>query len=73
MKKGYALTTSSWKYFQVVVLGTPAEEGGQGKVYLLNGGAFDDVDAAIMAHPTNTTGALVTTDALSKVRKFGGI
>ena len=35
----------------VVVLGTPAEEGGGGKVLMARGGAFDDVDAAMMVHP----------------------
>ncbi len=35
----------------VVVLGTPAEEGGGGKIHLLDGGAFDDIDAAMMVHP----------------------
>ncbi|MGH9211769.1 MAG: M20 family metallopeptidase [Acidimicrobiales bacterium] len=36
---------------RVVVLGTPAEEGGGGKVYLAERGAFDGVDAAMMVHP----------------------
>lgn len=36
---------------RVTVLGTPAEEGGGGKVDLLNAGAFDDVDVALMVHP----------------------
>ena len=35
----------------VVVLGTPAEEGGGGKVAMINAGAFDDVHAAMMVHP----------------------
>lgn len=35
----------------VVVLGTPAEEGGGGKVFLAEQGAFDHVDAALMVHP----------------------
>jgi amidohydrolase len=34
------------------VIGTPAEEGGGGKVYLLERGAFDGVHAAMMVHPT---------------------
>ncbi|KAH9371461.1 hypothetical protein HPB48_022053 [Haemaphysalis longicornis] len=38
---------------EVVVLGTPAEEGGMGKEFLLKAGAFEDVDAALMAHPAN--------------------
>ncbi|MFN2503274.1 MAG: M20 family metallopeptidase [Acidimicrobiales bacterium] len=36
---------------RLVVLGTPAEEGGGGKVFLIERGAFDDVDAAMMIHP----------------------
>jgi len=35
----------------VVVLGTPAEEGGGGKVLMLDRGAFDGVHAAMMVHP----------------------
>ncbi len=35
----------------VVVLGTPAEEGGGGKILLLDGGAFDGLTAAMMVHP----------------------
>ncbi|MEX2501842.1 MAG: M20/M25/M40 family metallo-hydrolase, partial [Trueperaceae bacterium] len=35
----------------LLVLGTPAEEGGGGKVTLLEAGVFDGVDAAIMIHP----------------------
>ncbi|KAI1095548.1 hypothetical protein F5B19DRAFT_308080 [Rostrohypoxylon terebratum] len=33
------------------LLGTPAEEGGGGKAKLIDAGAFNDVSAAIMAHP----------------------
>ncbi|PTB54489.1 hypothetical protein M431DRAFT_84687 [Trichoderma harzianum CBS 226.95] len=38
---------------RIRILGTPAEEGGGGKVKLIEAGAFDDEDiaAAIMAHP----------------------
>lgn len=35
---------------RVQVIGTPAEEGGGGKIKLLRGGVFQDVDAAIMIH-----------------------
>jgi amidohydrolase len=35
----------------VVVLGTPAEEGGGGKVAMIEAGAFDDAHAAMMVHP----------------------
>jgi amidohydrolase len=36
---------------QVRVLGTPAEEGGGGKIFMLDRGAFEDVHAAMMIHP----------------------
>lgn len=36
----------------VAAIGTPAEEGGGGKVALIRAGGFDDVDAAMMIHPT---------------------
>jgi amidohydrolase len=35
----------------VIVLGTPAEEGGGGKVLLLERGAFEGAHAAMMVHP----------------------
>lgn len=35
----------------VLVLGTPAEEGGGGKILMLERGAFDGVHAAMMVHP----------------------
>lgn len=35
----------------LVVLGTPAEEGGGGKIVMARAGAFDGVDAAMMVHP----------------------
>src|SRR5437762_1614638 len=35
---------------RVQVIGTPAEEGGGGKVKLIQGGVFKDVDAAMMIH-----------------------
>ncbi|MBI4514471.1 MAG: M20 family metallopeptidase [Deltaproteobacteria bacterium] len=35
----------------VVVLGTPAEEGGGGKILMAKRGAFDGIDAAMMVHP----------------------
>ena len=36
---------------RVVVIGTPAEEGGGGKIRLLEAGVFDDVDATLSSHP----------------------
>jgi amidohydrolase len=34
-------------------MGTPAEEGGAGKVHMARAGAFKDVDAAMMVHPAD--------------------
>lgn len=36
---------------RLVVLGSPGEEGGGGKVYIIRGGYLEDVDAAMMIHP----------------------
>jgi len=36
---------------EIVLLGTPAEEGGGGKIKLLEKGGFDDLDYALMTHP----------------------
>lgn len=36
---------------RLVVLGTPAEEGGGGKIVMINAGALDGVDVAMMIHP----------------------
>ncbi len=39
----------------VKVIGTPAEEGGGGKVTMTKAGIFNGLDAAIMMHPRDTT------------------
>lgn len=36
----------------VKVIGTPAEEEGGGKIIILDNGGFDDIDAALLLHPT---------------------
>ena len=36
---------------RISIIGTPAEEGGGGKVFMLERGAFDGVHAAMMVHP----------------------
>jgi amidohydrolase len=38
---------------RLIVLGTPAEEGGGGKVRLLDAGVFEDVDVALSSHPSS--------------------
>ncbi|ODN97329.1 hypothetical protein L198_03892 [Cryptococcus wingfieldii CBS 7118] len=40
----------------VKLIGTPAEEGGGGKVILLREGIYDDLDACAMAHPGGGSG-----------------
>jgi aminobenzoyl-glutamate utilization protein B len=37
--------------------GCPAEEGAAGKTFMVNGGAFDDVDAAVTNHPADAVSA----------------
>lgn len=37
---------------RIVILGTPAEEGEGGKIVMVRAGCFDDVDVAMMAHPS---------------------
>lgn len=39
---------------KLIVLGTPAEEGGNGKVEMMRKGAFQNVDVAMMVHPSNS-------------------
>lgn len=43
---------------RVQVIGTPAEEGGGGKIRLIRGGIFQEVDAAMMFHPDTKTQVL---------------
>lgn len=38
---------------KVVVIGTPAEEGGGGKVLMAKHGVFDGLEAALMVHPAD--------------------
>ena len=38
----------------VVVFGTPCEEGGGGKIDIINAGFFDDIHASLMVHPWPT-------------------
>lgn len=50
----------------VELVGTPAEEGGGGKIRLLDAGAFEGVDAAMMFHPLDRD--LLAHFALAMVR-----
>jgi amidohydrolase len=51
---------------RVQVIGTPAEEGGGGKVKLIRGGVFKDVDCAMMIHGFDRT--ILHQDLLGIVR-----
>lgn len=51
----------------VVLLGTPAEEAGGGKVLMLNAGAFDDIATTVMLHPGPLDIAAARSLALSQV------
>ena len=50
--------------------GTPAEEGGAGKVYISRAGALDDVDAVLHWHPSSRNGAGATSTLANKSAKF---
>ena len=52
---GLALARSGRPFAgRVLVVGTPAEEGGGGKILLAEAGVFEGVDAAIMLHPSRS-------------------
>ena len=54
----------------IKVYGTPAEEGGSGKVFMVRAGLFNGVDAVIHWHPDDAN-AITTTSALAnKSAKF---
>lgn len=42
---------------EIRVYGTPAEEGGSGKVYMVRDGLFNDVDTVLHWHPGNSNSA----------------
>ncbi len=54
----------------VRLYGTPAEEGGSGKVYLVRAGLFDDVDAVLVWHPADRNAANPATSLANKSAKF---
>lgn len=49
---------------KVLVVGTPAEENFGGKVSMADAGVFDDVDVALMVHPSNQNGVGSRSSAL---------
>lgn len=50
--------------------GTPAEEGGAGKVYMAREGLFDDVDVMLHWHPGDGNGASAASSLANKSAKF---
>ncbi|MCG9916196.1 MAG: amidohydrolase [Phenylobacterium sp.] len=55
---------------EIRVFGTPAEEGGSGKVYMVRGGLFSDVDATLHWHPSDGNGAAQTVSLANISGKF---
>lgn len=53
---------------RVVILGTPAEEGGGGKVFMIERGALEGVDAAMMVHPADADLRWMTTIAIQRLQ-----
>lgn len=54
----------------IKVYGTPAEEGGSGKVYMVREGLFNDVDAVIHWHPDSENSITMTSALANKSAKF---
>lgn len=53
MSVGAAIALSQSKHVsgKIYVMGTPAEEGGGGKIHMINKGTFEAVEYAMMIHP----------------------
>ena len=54
----------------IKLYGSPAEEGGGGKVYLVRAGLFNDVDAVIHWHPSNKNEVTMKSALAYKSAKF---
>lgn len=55
---------------RIRLYGTPAEEGGSGKVYMTRAGMFDDVDIAIHWHADDENSAAAQTSLANRSAKF---
>ncbi len=55
---------------RVRLYGTPAEEGGAGKVYMVRAGLFDDVDAVLSWHPSDVNRANANSSLANRSAKF---
>ena len=54
----------------VRLYGTPAEEGGSGKVYMTRAGLFDDVDVMLHWHPADANDASPRSSTANKSGRF---
>jgi len=69
------ITTKEWLQSSgmqgtIRVYGTPAEEGGAGKVYMARAGLLDDVDAVLHWHPSSQNDASASSSLANKSAKF---
>ena len=55
---------------EIRLYGTPAEEGGSGKVYMARAGLFDDVDAVLHWHPDDVKSASPTRNLANRSARF---
>lgn len=72
---GAAIAVQQWLEDQqlpgtVRVYGTPAEEGGSGKVYMVREGLFDDVDAVLSWHPSDSNRASTAASLANRSARF---
>ncbi|HEU5145375.1 MAG TPA: amidohydrolase [Chryseosolibacter sp.] len=54
----------------IKVFGTPAEEGGSGKVYMVRAGLFDNLDAVLHWHPGDRNEVTMSSALANKSAKF---
>lgn len=55
---------------RVRVYGTPAEEGGSGKVYMVRAGLFEDVDIVLHWHAADRNSAIAASSLANRSAKF---
>ena len=72
-----AIATKRWMEANDVkgtlkLFGTPAEEGGSGKVYMVRAGLFDDVDIAIHWHASDRNSAAANTTLANRSASAAG-
>ena len=72
---GAAIAVKEWliankKVGTIRFYGTPAEEGGSGKVYMVREGLFNDVDVVLNWHPSNANSAGYGSSLANKTGKF---